>query len=109
MKNATHKQFIKWYKQYLNSDEKYLWQAYGRYSTEKENAYRRIEDRYCNNYTHYHLWILSHNSSHFVTGAICETPTQDYFVVETWCNTFICGYYHGELIDLKTGEVFYNE
>ena len=98
-----------WYKEYLDSNTKYLWQAYGRYSQAKENAYNEIVDRYNNNFTRYNLWILSYNSSHFVTGAVCETKEQDYFIVETFRNTYACGYYDGDLIDLDTGEVFYNE
>lgn len=107
MKNATHKQFIQWYKQYEKSQDKYLWQVYEKCSTAKLDSYNRIVDRYQTNYEFYNIYILGHNSSHYVTGSICETKEQDYFIVETYCNTYVCGYNHGDLYDLKTGEVFY--
>ena len=107
MKNATHKQFIQWYKEYQNSQEKYLWQVYDKCSQAKINSYNKIVERYQHNYKFYNIYILGHNSSHYVTGSICETENEDFFIVETFRNTYICGYNNGELYSLITGEVFY--
>ena len=109
MTKSMQNKFKQWYRDYVKSDTQYLWQAYGNYSRAKENAYNEIVERYNNNFTHHSIWIISHNSSHFVTAAVCEIKQQYYFIVETYRNTYTCGYNHGDLIDLETGEVFSNE
>ena len=109
MGKATHNQFVNWYQRYLNSNDKELSDVYGKYSSKKESEYRKIITRYLENYTNYNLHILGHSPDFFTTGAICETETEDYFVVETYANTYTCGYSNGNLYDLKTGEIFYEQ
>ena len=109
MNNTTRNRMIAWYKQYLLSNAKTLNDVYGKYSSTKESEYIKIIARYSENYTNHSLYILGHNSDYFTTGAICETENEEYFIVETYANTYICGHYHGDLYDLQTGEIFYEQ
>ena len=111
MKKTTQNKMINWYKEYKNSTATSLANVYGYWSADKEKSYWDIRRIYSNKYSHYNLRILGHNCSYYTTGTIATDKTTDfqYFIVETYATTYTCGYSHGNLYDLETGEIFYED
>lgn len=110
MNKTTQRKMINWYEQYKKSTATSLAQVYGDWSYNKEKSYWDIHRKYSEKYSNHTLRILGHNSSYYTTGAIVtDSVTKDFqfFIVETYASTYICGYSDGDLYDLETGEIFY--
>lgn len=107
MNNTMKNKMIRWYN--LHQDECYyqLSDIYGRYSDTKVEELRKIKARYEQEYLWYSVHVHRCNGDFFITTAICDKENESFFIVETKSNTYICGYYNRSLIDLQTGEVFY--
>lgn len=107
MNKTTKNKMIQWYN--LHQDECYydLSEIYGTYSVKKVQALRKIRTDYAQEYLWYSIHVHKCNSDKFITTAICDKENESYFRVETKSNTYICGYHGRSLIDLETGEVFY--
>ena len=112
MNKSTRQKMVSWYEQFKKSTATSLGQVYGDWSYHKEKSYWDIKHKYSEKYSSHNLRILGHNSSYYTTGAIVtDNVTQEYqfFIVETYAQTYICGYSHGDLYDLETGEIFYED
>lgn len=106
MNKSTQERMIGWYHTFCKSNCDSIFKAYGKPSVKKVSSFDKIVASYsdCENVK---IRVLGHNCSFYIVGVIYTLYNITYFTVHTASTTYTCWVINGELVDMDTCEVFY--
>lgn len=106
MNKSTQARMTSWFLQFCKSNDDSIFKAYGKPSVEKVSIFDKIVAHY-SDCKDVRIRVLGHNTYNFVVGVSFSDDYDNYFIVITPSNKYICQRVNGDLVDMETGEVFY--